>query len=188
MKKWLFNPFIYVAGSRALLIGWVVMIVTAVIGYYSNTHFTSIGVKTGIAAPLAYCLIEQFVAWGCTVLLFYPAGRIFSTSAIRVVDVAGTMALARWPMIFCAVMGFAMPVYSPSQSVDELIKSITGTTIALSMLVLVFAIWMITLMVNAFMLSCNLKGSKAVISFIVSLLLAEILSSFILHHIHNYFI
>src|SRR4051812_45608613 len=107
MKKWLFNPFVYIAGAKSLLIGWVIMLATAVIGYYSKTHFDGVvDLHTGYATPLYAYFFEQIIDWGCFALVFYIAGAIFSSSSIRFIDVAGTAALARWPVIFSAIIGF----------------------------------------------------------------------------------
>jgi len=184
MKKWLFNPFIYIAGTKALVIGWAVMLATAVIGYFSKTHFDSvIDAHTGHSSPMWFYLEDALVDWSLPVAIFYIAGRIFSKSSIRFIDVAGTFALARWVMIFVAIVGFGVYMPEPNKpwTVEELIKhSMTGSVIVSGLISLAFVIWMIALMYNAFTTSCNLKGSKAVWIFIVGLLLAEILSKIIL--------
>jgi len=189
MKKWLFNPFVYIAGSRALFIGWAVMLVTAFISYYSKAHFDGvIDMHTGRITPMHVYFLEQLIDWGCVVLIFYPAGLIFSTSKVRFIDVAGTMALARWVMIICAIISFGIHAPADTHNVDEIIKSITATSILLGLLILVCAIWMIALMYNAFSISCNMKGGKAAGVFIVALIIAEIVSHLILHQLYKYFI
>ena len=41
---------------------------------------------------------------------------------------------------------------------------------------LLMTIWMVALMYKAYAVSCNLKGAKAIVTFIVSLILAEAVS------------
>ena len=189
MKKWLFNPFVYIAGMRALLTGWAIMLVTAGIGYYSNAHFDGvIDMHTGRIAPLPVYFWEQLIDWGCVVLLFYPAGLIWSKSSIRFVDVAGTFALARWPMIISAILGFGIKMPAAIHTVDDVMNAITGTVILIGLFVMVFTIWMIALMYHAFTVSCNMKGGKAIGIFIAGLLIAEILSHVILHQLYKHFI
>jgi hypothetical protein len=184
MKKWLFNPFIYVAGTRALLMGLTAMALTAFVGLYSHTHFDgAIDIHTGKISTLSEQLLEQLVVWGTTAGLFYLAGLLFSASSIRLVDVAGTMALARWVMIFPAALGFLLHVpASQPQTVAEIMKLLTPGFIAVGLLSLVFVIWMVALMYNAFTVSCNLKGSKATGTFIITLILAETISSLAIHY------
>ena len=186
MKKWLFNPFIYIAGAKALIIGWAAMLVTAVICYFSKTHFDGvIDVHTGHTSPMLVFFLEVVIDWGCPVAVFYITGRIFSTSSIRLIDIAGTFATARWVMIFPALAAFG--VYTPAKApvtVDDILRSITPSVIVFGLFTVLFAIWMIALMYSAFTTSCNLKGGKAVWSFIIGLIIAEVLSKLILHTIY----
>ncbi len=187
MKKWLFNPFVYVAGTKALVIGWAGILVTAVIGYFSKTHFDGVlDAHTGHSSPLWFYLEDAIVDWSLPVAIFYISGRIFSKSSIRFIDVAGTLAFARWVMLFPALIGFC--VYVPESNhpttVDELIKrSMTAPVILSGLVGIAFVAWMVALMHNAFTTSCNLKGSKAVWSFVIGLIVAEILSKIILQSI-----
>lgn len=189
MKKWLFNPFMLIAGSSALVTGMAAMLASAVICYYSKTHFDGvIDAHTGLTAPIYVYLIEPLVDWVLIVLMLYIAGKLFSDSTVRFIDVAGTQALARWVMIFSAIIGFFITVPDTGHSVDDLVRSITPLTIMLGLLEIVFAIWMIALMYNAFKISCNLKGGKATSLFIAGLLIAEILSKFTLNQFFKHLI
>ncbi len=188
MKKWLFNPFIYIAGTKALIIGWAAMLGAAVIGYYSKTHFDGVlDAHSGHAAPMWFYFEDALVDWSLLVVIFYTAGSIFSRSSIRFIDVAGTFALARWVMIFVAIAGFGVYMPGPNQpvSMEEMMKRVmTGPVIVCGLLSLALVVWMVALMYNAFTTSCNLKGGKAVWSFIIGLIIAEVLSKLILHTIY----
>ena len=183
MKKWFFNPFIYVAGSKSLLIGWSAMLVTAFIGIYSKTYFDGVLDAHPGDLPLYRYFIAQLIDWGCGVAMLYTAGRIFSASSIRFIDIAGTHALARWVMIFPAFIGFGITaVPDPAtHTVKELTDAITPLMIALSLLSTVFLIWMVALMYNAFSVSTNIKGGRAGGIFAIALLVAEIASKIIYH-------
>lgn len=179
MKKWLFNPFIYVAGGKALIIGLVVMAATAIFGYFSNTHFDGVlDAHTGAITPIGYYFAEQLINWLCMVLVIFAAGRIFSRSAIRLIDVAGTLALARWPAYVVALAGFGIQL--PETRIPEkLLESLTAPMILCMMVSMVFMIWMVALYYNAYRTSCNMKDGKSVGIFIATLLIAEILSKII---------
>jgi len=187
MKKWLFNPFVYIAGARALVVGCIVMLLTAVIGFYSHTHFDGvIDLHFGKVSPLSYHLLEQLIDWACIVIVFFIAGKIFSRSSIRFVDVAGTLAFARWVLVFPTLIGFAInaPATLPHDT-NEILKLVTPAMICYGLVSLVFIIWMIALMYNAFTISCNLKGGKATGVFIAALLAAEILSKIAIHFLYH---
>lgn len=47
---------------------------------------------------------------------------------------------------------------------------------AAMIVILVMLVWMVAMMYRAYAVSCNLKGAKAIISFIVALLIAEAVS------------
>ncbi len=177
MKKWLFNPFVYVAGGKALFIGTVIMLLTAVLCFYSNTHFDAIlHMHPGAPHhPLSSYFIDQFVGWSCLVVVFFVAAKIFSPSSIRFIDVAGTMALARWPAAILAILGFGISI-PHTMDPDKLVAGLTAATVVCSLLSLVFVVWMVALFYNAFTVSCNMKGGKAVGVFVVGLLAADALS------------
>jgi hypothetical protein len=110
MKKWLFNPFVYIAGSKALLIGWSIMLLTAIVSIFSHTHFDGvIDLHTArTATPVYLYFMEQLIDWGFVVVLCYIASLIFSRSSVRLVDIAGTVALSRAPMLLVSFIGFGM--------------------------------------------------------------------------------
>jgi len=180
MKKWLFNPFEYVAGGKALVIGLVCMAIAAVTGYYANTHFDGVlHMNRSMPHLLIMTISEQVVCWLCVVLTFFIAAKIFSRSAIRFIDVAGTVALARWPAIMQLILGMGLDIPKTS-SPEALAQRISAVTIVCALLSVAFVVWMVTLFYNAFKVSCNIKGGKGVAIFIVSLLLADLLSRLIL--------
>ncbi|HXS36020.1 MAG TPA: YIP1 family protein [Flavipsychrobacter sp.] len=182
MKKWLFNPFTFVAGFKSLVLGFIFMFATGIIAYYSNTHFDGILHMNSIGFYSIWLNIsEQFLGWACAVLIFYITGLILSRSHIRFIDVAGTMALSRWPFIIVAFLGFmdTTPVRS--------IKDIHSTIIIKALVDLPFMVWVVVLMYNAFSVSCNVKKQKAIIGFIIALLAAHFLSYVVTHQVYNHF-
>jgi hypothetical protein len=189
MKKWLFNPFIYIAGTRSLVLGWAALTITAVIAYFSHTSFDGVIDIHPLPALLAMHFAEQFITWGSLVAVFYVAGRIWSRLAIRFIDIAGTLALARWVLILAAIAGFGMDagVVAKMNTLphQEMVKLIGPSFIITSFLQVIALVWMVALLYNAFSLCCNLKGGKATGIFVGALVIAEILSKIILHVVHS---
>lgn len=190
MKTWLYNPFEYIAGYKALLIGLAVMTLSTLIGTLNNTHFDgSVDVHIGLHGPLSLFFTEAFVSWFVTAVLFYLAGIMLSDSHIRFIDVIGTMAFARIPLIISVLAGF-FPVMQqiaqldpskPGESIQQLI-SILPVLILASVPLVASMIWTITLMFNAYRISCNLKGARLIASFIITLILAEAATKLILFY------
>ncbi len=64
LGQWLFNPFNYVAGGQALVLGLVAILMAGGFGALSNTHFDGvIDVHSGRAAPLWVFLTEGVINW-----------------------------------------------------------------------------------------------------------------------------
>jgi len=187
LRQWLFNPFQFIAGSGALLVGLAVILVTAFLGSLSNTHFDGVlDVHTGRAAPLWFFLTEVLIDWLCLSVVLLIAALFVSRSSFRIVDVFGTQALARAPHLLSVL---AVLPKGSNRFAEYLLSKITQqaptTTIkstdilffvAGTIVMLLMIIWMVVLMYRAYAISCNVKGGKAVSSFIAGLIIAEILS------------
>lgn len=182
MKKWLFNPFTYIAGLPALLIGFAFMLLTLIGGYYGNLHFNGvIDAHFGISAGFQTYMLEQLVAWACPVLIFYLLALMLSKSNFRFIDIAGTMAVSRAPMLLLSIAAIFLKGYMANVNPLKVDK----TLIAVGLLMLLPCIWMIALMYNAFTVSANLKGSKAVTGFIIGLIVAEVISILLQPYIYR---
>jgi hypothetical protein len=184
---WMFNPFMYIAGWQALFTGLTVILVTALIGSTGNVHFDGVlDTHIGRDAPLWLFVAEGFIDWLSMVILLLAAGFTFRGTAFRIIDVFGTQALARWPMLLPAAAGI-LP--ANRRVTEELLKMaenpnqfpplppLDAVVFAATMIViLVTSVWMVALMYRAYAVSCNLKGAKAIVSFIVCLMIAEVIS------------
>ena len=190
LKQWLFNPFQFVAGSRALVFGLIIILISGFFGWLGDTHFDGVlDLHTGMEAPAWLFFVEGPINWLCMAVPLYFFGLIVSRSSIRVVDVFGTQALARMPYLIAALMWLPD---APQRFGEYMLSQVSqgsaaATTISyMDVLIFVFCaivtmlmvIWMVALMYRAYTVSCNMKGAKAVITFIVSLVGGEVLSKF----------
>ncbi len=186
MKKWLFNPFTYIAGGKALALGGIIMIISSVIVSTHNGHFDGVlDVHFGAKTNLLQAICEPLISWSSLVFALYILGRVVSESSIRFIDVAGTTALARWPMLFISLLGLIPNPDMPDPSkatLQELMKVATSPGVIITgLLSLPLLVWLIALLYNAYSVSANVKGSKAVWSFIGGLVVAEIISKAVLY-------
>ncbi|MES2480238.1 MAG: hypothetical protein V4561_14205 [Bacteroidota bacterium] len=171
----LFNPFLRIAGFRSLWIGLVVLILVSGLAVFCHCHFDgALDVHIGAKSPTWFYFAENFIAWISLFVTLYVAGRFSSKSKIRVVDVAGTVVLARWPMIFVVLAAFIIKD-TPITAHD-----ITAPLIVFGFISMVFSISMIALLYNAYSVSCNVKGSRATLSFIIAIIVAETISKLII--------
>ncbi len=185
LNQWLFNPFYYIAGSKSLIIGIISILITGILAYQGNSHFNGI-IDINLRPSLSYWLsmLELIISWLLMGILLFIAGKIVSKSHIRIIDVFGTQAMARIPDFFIALaamipgshrfLGALMNGihhgYAPAVSLDTVAFIIT-VTIAIFM-----TIWMVALMYRAFVVSCNVSGKKAAISFTIALFVGELIS------------
>lgn len=190
MIKKIINPFYYVAGIKSLIFGLIIIFATSIVGYLSRTHFPDIiSIKTSPDFSFWYFVIQNFSNWFIVSTLFYIASIIFSKSSVRLVDIYGTQALARFPYFIASFVGFSgaldafgkyllwtlMRQGEPCEiSVIQIISAIL-----LIVFSLLLTIWLITLMFNAFKISANLKGKKLILIFIIVLIISLLFSGYL---------
>ncbi len=185
----LFNPFRFIAGYKALLLGLAFILTSSFVGYLGNTHFDGLlDVHTGGEAPLWFFFAEALINWVSLAIPLFFFGLIVSRSSFRVVDVFGTQALARWPQLITALVMLpdanrrfaAYIMFKFARGAPTATGNCTDMVIFAFALIVVIAmtIWMVTLMYRGYVVSCNIKGGKAISTFIVSLVGAEVLSKF----------
>jgi len=190
MNKAIFNPFKYVAGAKSLILGILIILITAYIGFLSNTHFPDlISIKLCSDFPVLYFVLQSFSNWLIFSTILYLCAIIVSTSSIRAIDIFGTQALARFPYLIAAFIGFsdsinkfAKYILWTSLKIGEPISLSTGNfVIAISLIILTFllTIWLVALMYNAFKVSANIKGTKAVVFFIIVFIVSMVITGYI---------
>ena len=188
----LFNPFIYIAGAQALGLGLVAILLAGLLGYVSHTHFDGVlDIHTGAARPLWVFLSEGMIDWLCLSLALLMFGKLISRTPFRAIDVLGTQALARWPTVFLSLITLPKAFQRFGSYLVEQITRQGGkiefnTADAIIFLAVVAAMipllcWMVALMYKSYSVSCNVKGGKAVGTFIGGIILAEVLSKLALY-------
>jgi hypothetical protein len=192
LTAWLFNPFMYIAGWQALFAGVIVIILTALLGSVGAVHFDGVlDTHIGTDTPLWFFVAEGFINWLCMAITLLFAGLILRGTSFRIIDVFGTQALARWPMLLAAAAGILPANRRVSEELLKIAQNpnqfpplppLDMAVFAATMIgILVMTIWMVALMYRAYAVSCNLKGAKAIVSFIVCLIIAEVISKVVFY-------
>ncbi|UAY55269.1 hypothetical protein [Arachidicoccus terrestris] len=181
----IFNPFQKIAGTRALNMGIVITFLTLLISFYSHSVFN--GVIDFHVFPFSTIWPYAFyyvIAWLCLVIYFGLAGLIFTKTRFRWIDIAGTTLLSRFPLLLIAIAAFAIP-YIDTAALSNLSKiHFTAGFYIASTFSLLCIIWTIALYYNSYRICLNIKGQKAIWSFIAVMIMAEATSLFIIHCIH----
>lgn len=191
LTSWLFTPFKFIAGSKALIIGIAILIVLSILGYLGNVHFGGI-IGPSIADsssenPYILHACYQLSAWISMTLIFYITARIVSKSSVRLIDIAGTMAVSQTPFILVALLGLCPDVHlhigNPNTAnIQELMQAVKDNIVmiaTISIISILIMIWSIALKYNAYTVSANIKGVIGGISFTTAIIVCEILSRLI---------
>jgi hypothetical protein len=195
ISGWLFKPFTYIAGAKALAFGLIVMLILSVIGYLGNTHFN--GVIGMQYAPLSHVTpyvihaAYQVIALISMTEIFYITARIVSKTSVRLIDVAGTMSLSQVPLILFGMMGLIPTVHLELGNIDTaniaqimaLLKENMIMICIVSIVSIVIIVWSIILKYNAYSVSGNIKGITGGITFTIALVISEIVSKILIYTI-----
>jgi len=171
METKLFNPFVYVAGLKALLLGIASILIAASISIFSGVHFDgAMDAHVGLSSGFRIYLLENLIDWAVTVIIFYLLGLVVSSSSIRFIDILGTFALARYPSILSSLLGFfPFTKFYYANPVSVLLM-------AMAFIMLLSTVWTLVLIFNAYKVSCNIKGVRLICTFIIGVIASEILS------------
>lgn len=191
LTSWLFTPFRFIAGSKALFIGIIVLALLSILGYFGNVHFGGI-IGPSIAdssseSPYILHACYQLSAWISMTLVFYITARLVSKTSVRFIDIAGTMAVSQAPFILVALLGLFPDVHlhigDPNTAnipeIMQVVKDNIGMIATISIISILVMVWSIILKYNAYSVSANIKGAIGGISFTIAIIICEILSRLI---------
>lgn len=179
---WLFNPFMYVAGWQAMGASVLMMIITAWLATFSDIRYDGV-IDIHLGHPLSFIAHIQMmlIDYAMLCILLLVAGALLSKSQYRFIDIVGTQLVARWPLILIAILALIVnldPLKDAAAQLnpDHLDALFTGSFIIFLCMSVLVTVWMIMLMYRSYTISFNLTGNKAIISFIVCFILAEVFS------------
>lgn len=178
----LVNPFIWIAGMKALICGLAGMLISTWMSWMSGYHYHGLLHFGPAPNPAWWCyLAEHLIIWLIPVILFYLGGLIFTRSRIRMIDVLGTVLFAQLPLLVMNVINMlpAMRVMNQmdeNMSVDAMMSQPDFMlAMILSFVGLPFLIITLVWMFNAAKVSCNLKGWKLWVTALVGIIGGDVL-------------
>lgn len=189
------NPFTYIATTKALLLGLAGILVSAALACFGPIHLDGIldmhvGLSNISAGQYFLLFIEGLLDWLIFSCLLYTTAVILSKSKIHFVHILSTQAFARLPILIPILIGALIPLEKTSAyflhqfgNMGPEIEDVNAFQLflfALFMLsTLVSIIWMVIWMYKAYSTSAHIKGTKAVVSFIITLIVAEIVAKIV---------
>ena len=172
MKR-IFNPFHYIAGAKALVFG-LIFIATATLLLYSGGLIQDSYIHIGMAtAPLWYVAVMQIIWWLLPATLLYLGGVAMTRSRIRLIDILGTTAFAELIMVLLIAPLLLPAVQNSTTALLATLQSGAVPTMGDMLPLALYSLYSIVCLAmyfiwnyNAFAVSCNLSGRKAVALFI----------------------
>jgi len=177
----LINPFTRIAGWQAFGIGLLCVVVMGVLGSFGGVAYDGVIDMHLMHLSLEKSLLFLGIDVAFLVLVMWITAMIVSKT-YRFIDILGTMTLAKAPLIVLAIAGFftttpdMKAIYS-----DPYVIFSSVSFVVFMVLTMPIIVWNIALMYNALKVSCDVKGSKLTIAFIVALFVAEVLSKIVLY-------
>ena len=181
------NPFRYLSLRQAICWGIVAMILTAVFCWQVGLRMTSITQVNYAGGALWKATVGQLVVWLLFSVILYVVGVMLSHSKIRFWDVASFNLFARIPfdltlLIFAiptvrSVMGLAMDGNMARVMEYANVLMVVGVVSAL------LSVWYFYWSYKAFAESTNVKNGKGVLAFILSFVVAYLVSGYLLKFI-----
>lgn len=161
------NPFIWIAGGRALLWGVAGLWISTLLSWISGYHYHGLLHFGPAPNPAWWCyLAEHLIIWLVPAMIFYVGGLIFSRSRFRMIDLFGTVLFAQVPLIGMNLINVLPPMkallhINPAMSPQEILaQPRLMLAMVLSLFGFPFLVATIVWMFNALKVSCNLKGGK----------------------------
>jgi len=178
------NPYMRLAGWQAFALGIVFILLTGIVGTYANVYFDgAIDMHFTEKATLK----TSFNLLGIDILSVFLAlsvAGIFISKNFRLIDILGTITLAKAPFLLFAVASLLTESPSNEQIIKNPLSIFSSASFVIVMLFSVpIIIWYIILLYNAFKTSTGAKGNQVVIAFIIALLIAEIISKLLIIYI-----
>ena len=186
VARWLFNPFVRIGGEQALAIGLSVIVVGGLVAGAADVHFDGlIDFHPGYRVSFWVPVVEGLVNWSVISVLLALVALLVAPRTVRLVDVVGTQALARVPLLPAALACLPTPVRNgnaelAAAAADGRIVTPATVTLVAGLLASACAIWMVWLMWKAFAVSCNQRGFRAVAIFMVAVIAGEVATKFLL--------
>ena len=181
LARWLFNPFVRIAGTTSLIGGLVAIGVGGLAAAAAGIRFDGLlDMHFVQSVPIWLPILEGLLNWITISVLFVLVVQFFGgRHRVRLVDIAGTQALARAPLVPAAAV-CTLP--SIRNSLAELLLAFQngdfaaiGTGVLLAGLVMLAGIvWTVVLMWNAFSVSCNIKGGRGIALFAAAVVIGEL--------------
>lgn len=193
MKTVLFKPFERYSEKILLLVGVVFTVVGSFLGSIFHSRFDGVlDMHIVSSAPFYQVLIDNLINVFCLVLFLFLAAKYINRKT-RLIDILTASMIARIPyylVVFGNINGVVgkaseevMLLINP-EMMGEVDTSNLLVVIGFGLLSILFLVWYLALLFHGYKVASNAKGKTPIILFILSVLLAEVLSKVLIYHLN----
>ena len=189
LTRWLFNPFVRIAGWGSLAAGLAGIFLAGIAAAAAGIRFDGLlDLHIVGNVPTHVPIVEGLINWISIVVVSALIAKLFGGgSSVRLLDVAGTLALARAPLVLAASICTIPWIrdsfsYSAALVEGDLASLVPGMLVG-ALVLLACAVWTIALMWNAFSLTGNMKDVRGAVFFVAALAVGELLSKLLVYRI-----
>jgi hypothetical protein len=184
----LINPFQKIAGSKALLIGLILMVVMSIVGAFANIYYDgSLGyflahnLKTGMKPNFWLLFYQNMIGTLTLASLFFITALFFRQKKIRFIDFFGTVALARYPMYLSVIYTALENLIFPEINLQDISKGIelhfsfVGSVSAF--IFFTCFIWQLVICFFALKEASGLEGKRLWSGYMIAMLISEVIGT-----------
>ena len=193
MKQFILNPFIKIAGFKALAIGLVFTLFASwTAGTFSARYDGVLDIHFADQSSFLQALYDNLINIFCLTFFFYGIAFFLCARKPRFIDILGTSTMARAPIGLIPLTNIGnisggIGEKLMAQLADKSAFTLTAFEIIYlvlsTLLILLIIVWYVSLLYRAYTVSTNLKGKDAVGSFIAAIILAEISSKILIYYL-----
>lgn len=187
--KQLYNPFELYSERQLVIFGLVMTLIGSFLGYSFNGRFDGI-IDFHLLESVTFfeVVLDNFFNAVLLTMLLFINGKLIN-SKTRFVDVLNASLLARIPFYILPFFNFNNVMYDVSNRTYDIMVARSFNAISTPDLILLMLfsfvaictlIWFSVLLWNGFKVATNAKGIKNIILFIFTILVAEVVSKYII--------
>lgn len=181
--KYLINPLDFIAGSKALLIGFGFLILGAVMAFVFNARFDGL-LNLHFVEDISFvtAFMDLSINFIITTTCLFSSAYLFGAKQTRIIDVSAAYLLSFAPLSVLPILNLNNIVFNLGLGIKNQADIHAGDVglLALITVLLLFALcWMITILFKGYKTATNLKDRRLIVSFSIALLLSLLVSKYI---------
>ena len=185
----LWNPFPGYTQNKTIVLGALVLVIGSVGAVVGNVRYPGVFTWQYVESVSWMAgFLDQLISLMVTFAVFVVAALISGSERIRYIKLAGSIMLARAPIVFLPFLNFNGWLWEASEQLvdlniegNDLPEFIASIVLVLvSIILIVFMVWTLSLLFNAYRSSTKMSGVGSLISFVLAMIGSLIISAILI--------